>query len=291
MFDGFETRRVDTGAASIHLRIGGSGPAVLLLHGFPQTHVAWHRVAPRLAERFTVIAPDLRGYGDSRGPTRCDDDPLAYSKRSMAADMVAVLDSLGIDAAAVAGHDRGGRVGYRLALDHPGRVRRLALLDIATTLDTWDGFDRAAALASYHWPLLAQPKPLPERLIGADPHFYLHHLLDRWAGSPGVLAPDAVRAYEAAFERPPVIEAHCADYRAGATVDVAHDRADRAAGRRLPGPLLVLWAERYLADSPGPAWQRWCDDVRTVALDCGHFIAEEQPTACAAALGDFFAAA
>lgn len=290
MFKDFDTRTVETGAATIHLRIGGSGPAVMLLHGYPQTHVAWHRVAPTLAKRFTVVVPDLRGYGASRGPA-CDAAHACYSKRCMAEDIVAVMDEFGIETVGLAGHDRGGRVAYRLALDHPSRVNRLALLDIASTLDTWAAFDKEAALTSYHWPLLAQEAPLPERLIGADPLFFLHHLLDRWSGSPNVLAPEAIAAYEAAFERPPVIEATCEDYRAGATIDAELDRQDRAAGRKIGVPMLVLWGSRYLRGSPAASWRRWCDDVRERELDCGHFIAEEEPQACADALGAFFAEA
>lgn len=292
MFEGFETRRVRTDGAEISARTGGKGEPVLLLHGFPQTHVVWHRVAPALAERFFVVVPDLRGYGESRGPG-ADAGHVNHSKRAMAADMVALMTSLGHERFMVAGHDRGGRVGYRMALDSPAQVARFAAVDIIPTLDQWEHMDWRGALGSYHWAFLAQPAPMPERLIGGDPEFYLQHLLARWAGDREALDAAAVAEYARHFRKAEVIEACCEDYRAGAGVDVEHDRADREAGRRIGCPLLVLWGRRYLSakvDSPAEVWRRWADDVREVALDCGHFLAEEQPQATAAALGEFFAA-
>jgi haloacetate dehalogenase len=290
MFAGFEEYRISTRDAEIFVRTGGVGPPVLLLHGYPQNHVVWHAVAPRLRDRFTLVLPDLRGYGDSQGPPP-DAQHVHYSKRAMANDMVELMTALGHERFLLAGHDRGGRVAYRLALDHPERVSRFAAIDILPTLDVWEQMDKDAALHTYHWLFLAQPAPLPERLIGHDPEFYLRHLLDRWAGRREALEPAAVAEYIRHFRKPAVIEAGCEDYRAGATVDLAHDRADRDAGRRLRCPTLVLWGRRYLsgmAQSPLEVWRAWAEDVREVALDCGHFVAEEQPEACSVALQEFF---
>jgi haloacetate dehalogenase len=290
MFDAFEKRRVRTGDADIFALTGGQGPPLLLLHGYPQQHVMWHRVAPRLAAGFSLVIPDLRGYGDSAGPAP-DAQHLNYSKRAMAADMTGLMTALGHPRFSIAGHDRGGRVAYRLALDHPDRVVRLAVLDILPTFEVWQRMNNEAAMRSYHWLFLAQPAPLPERLIGLDPDFYLRHLLNRWAGSQEALDPAAVAEYARHFRKPSVIGATCEDYRAGASVDLEHDRADRAAGRRLSCRLLVLWGRRYLAGqaaSPLDVWRQWAGDVREVALECGHFLAEEQPEACAAAMQEFF---
>jgi len=290
VFDGFREHRIPTGDAEIFALTGGSGPPLLLLHGFPQNHVMWHLVAPRLVPGFSLVVPDLRGYGDSRGPAP-DPSHRHYSKRAMAADMIAVMAALGHDRFFVAGHDRGGRVGYRLALDHPDCVERLAVLDILPTFEVWARMEQRAALNGYHWLFLAQPAPLPERLIGHDPDFYLRHLLDRWAGRPGALDPSAVAEYARHFRMPSVIEAVCEDYRAGATVDLDDDRANRDEGRRLKCPTLVLWGRRYLAaraTTPLEVWRPWAEDVRDAALDCGHFLAEEEPAACADALRTFF---
>ncbi|MCP4328111.1 MAG: alpha/beta hydrolase [Alphaproteobacteria bacterium] len=291
MFEGFDERRIKTSDADLYVRLGGAGPPLLLLHGYPQTHVAWHLVAPRLMEDFTLVVPDLRGYGASRGPAP-DPDHINYSKRAMAQDMVAVMESLGHRRFRVAGHDRGGRVGYRLCLDHPDRAERFAAIDIIPTLDVWDEMDADKALATYHWQFLAVPPPVPERLIGNDPAFYITHLLDRWAGRPNALAADAVATYIQQFHDPAVVAATCADYRAGATVDRRHDLADREAGRRIACPVLVVWGRGYLGDkaaSPAGTWRRWADHVEEVVLDCGHFVAEEAPTQCAEALKKFFA--
>ncbi|HVQ14928.1 MAG TPA: alpha/beta hydrolase [Vicinamibacterales bacterium] len=290
MFEGFREHRIRTGDADIFALTGGSGPPLLLLHGFPQNHVMWHQVAPRLTAAFSLVLPDLRGYGVSTGPPP-DPDHRNYSKRAMAADMIGLMSAFGHERFFLAGHDRGGRVGYRLALDHPGHVVRLALLDILPTTDVWERMNAEAALRSYHWLLLAQPSPLPERLLGRDPDFYLRHLLDRWVGRPDALDAEAVGEYARHFRTPSVVEAMCEDYRAGATVDRDDDRADRLTGRRLVCPTLVLWAARYLAmkdTTPLDVWRPWAEDVRDVALDCGHFLAEEEPGACADALERFF---
>jgi haloacetate dehalogenase len=293
MLDGFSYHRiaVAAGSAEINVAVGGSGPPLLLLHSFPQTHLAWHAVASRLASRYSLVLADLRGYGDSRGP-RPDAAHHNYGKRAMAGDMVEVMGVLGHDRFHLAGHDRGARVAHRLALDYPASVRRLAVLDILPTLAVWEAMDWTSALSTYHWLFLAQPAPMPERLIGHDPDFYLHHLLDRWAGNKALLEQEAVEAYAAAFRRPSVIEAACEDYRAAATIDVEHDRADREAGRRIGCPTLLLWGRRYLHTGAGrmplDVWRDYAEDVRDEAFDCGHFLAEEEPERTAAALAAFF---
>lgn len=291
---GFQDARLP-GADGVEIAasVGGSGPPALLLHGFPQTRLAWRRVAPRLAERFTVVAADLRGYGDSGAP---DDDAghTVYAKRAMAADMVAAMAHLGFDRFAVAGHDRGGRVAYRMALDHPAVVTRLAALEMAPTALYWRGFDAKTALAVWHWPFLAQPAPLPERLIGAEPTFLLETLLRDWSRDKTLDAfADALPDYHAAFAAPRRIAAFCADYRAGATTDWAHDEADLAAGRGLAAPTLLIASAAGMVDAatggaPGEAWRAFAADFRAVTVDCGHFPAEEAPDATAAALAAFF---
>ena len=289
-FAGFAHRRIRTRNADLSVLTGGSGPPLLLLHGYPQNHVMWHAVAPRLIDRFSLVIPDLRGYGESRGPAP-DPRHVHYSKRAMAEDAVEIMQALGHDRFLLAGHDRGARVAYRLALDRPERIVRLAILDILPTLDVWAQMDDRAALLSYHWVFLAQPAPLPERMIGADPDYFLHHVLDRMAGRRGALDRSAVQEYERHFRKPSVIEATCEDYRAGASTDLEQDRADRHAGRRIRCPALLLWGRHYLTPkgaSPLEIWRQWADDIRDTSLPCGHLVAEEQPEACAAALADFF---
>lgn len=290
MFDGFGERRIATSEAEIHVLTGGEGPPVLLLHGYPQTHVVWHAVAPRLREHFSLVIPDLRGYGESKGPPP-DPRHINYSKRAMAQDMVELMSALGHERFMLAGHDRGGRVGYRLALDHPERVSHFVAIDIIPTLVAAEGMDKDKALNSYHWIFLAQPAPMPERLISHDPEFYLRHLLDRWAGNREALDAGAVAEYIRYFRKSSVIEATCEDYRAGMSVDLEHDRADRDAGRKIRCPTLILWGRRYLsakAQSPLEVWRNWATDVFEIALDCGHFVMEEQPEATADALYEFF---
>jgi len=289
MFDGFTSHSINTGASRIDLVMAGQGPPVLLLHGFPQTRAAWHLVAPQLAREFTVVVPDLPGYGRSTGPAPTPDG-ATHSKRAMAADMIAVMTHLGFDAFHLAGHDRGGRVAYRLALDHPDRVRGLALLDIMTTLDTWEAMDWQAAIAAYHWPFLAQQANFVEGVVGRDPIGYLDHLLDRWIGQGAQLADAALAEYRTAISRPEVIAAMAADYRAGAGIDRDLDAQDRAAGKTLSPPLLVLRGQQYEPRPLAPAWAGWGAQVAERAYDCGHFIAEEQPDACAADLKAHFLA-
>jgi haloacetate dehalogenase len=291
LFEGFAEQRVALAEAEIFCRTGGAGPPLLLLHGYPQTHVAWHRVAPRLMRQFSLVMPDLRGYGESRGP-RPDPEHRHYSKRAMARDMAELMTALGHERFLLAGHDRGARVGFRLALDCPARVQRFAAIDIIPTFDVWEQMDADKALSSYHWSFLAVPAPVPETLIAADPDFYIRHLLDRWIGRPDALHPQAVAAYLRQFHEPNVIAATCEDYRAGASIDRREDGEDRERGAKIACPVLVLWGRRYLTSktaSPLAAWRNWAPDVREVALDCGHFIAEEAPEECATALAEFFA--
>ena len=295
MFEGFTREWIETGEAEIHLVRGGEGPPLLLLHGYPQSHVCWHKVAPRLAETFSLVIPDLRGYGDSSGPAP-DDGPgeenEAYSKRAMAEDMVEVMRTLGHERFALAGHDRGGRVAYRLALDTPETVTRLATLDIVPTLEMAERVDLGLAVSTYHWFFLAQPAPLPERLILGDPDFYLEHTLQSWLGARGEIAPAALAEYRRCFGEESVVRATCADYRAGLTSDLENDRADRAAGRRIACPLLALWgaesSEQKAALDFEAIWRGWAEDVTGVAIDAGHFLMEEAPEETAEALLRFF---
>ena len=284
MFEGFETTTVDTGSARINVRHAGSGPPLLLLHGHPQTHAIWHAVAPALAETFTVVCADLRGYGDSSKPPSSDDH-AAYSKRAMAQDHIAVMGSLGFDRFAIAGHDRGGRCAYRLALDHPERVTRAAVLDIVPTGEVFARADTAFGLGYWHWYFLAQPAPLPERLLTADPDAYLERT--------GILgfAPEAAAEYRRCGHDPETIRGWCEDYRAAATLDRAHDDADRSAGRQIGSPLLVLWGGRWHLERWYDVlgiWRGWAADVRGRALDCGHYLPEELPEETTAELLAFF---
>jgi haloacetate dehalogenase len=288
MFDGFDVRDVATRESSIHVRIGGSGPPLLLLHGYPQTHVMWHRVAPALANRFTVVCADLRGYGDSGKPAS-DPEHAVYSKRASAEDMVEVMAALGFERFMLAGHDRGGRVAHRLALDHPERLERVAVLDIVPTRTVFGATNQAIATGYYHWFFLIQPYDLPERLIGADPVYYLRKKLGTWAALDN-FAPEALAEYERCFSDPAVIHASCEDYRAAASLDLAHDEADL--DHRIQCPLLVLWGGRGLMERHFDVLATWRDKaagpVTGRALDCGHFLAEERPEETASQLLAFF---
>ncbi|MFB6168743.1 MAG: alpha/beta fold hydrolase [Haloferacaceae archaeon] len=288
MFDGFDDRRVALDDATIHVRTAGDGPPLLLLHGYPQTGAAWARVAPDLADEFSVVVPDLRGYGASEGPA--DPSAVDYAKRTLAHDAVGLMAELGHDRFALAGHDRGARVGYRLALDYPDRVERLAVLDVTPTLSKAEAMDWQAAKSTFHWLFLAQPRPLPETLIRGDPDFFLEFLLDSWAGDRSALDPAAVTAYRDAFRRDRVIRATCEDYRAGLSHDVDHDRESRAAGERIDAPLLALWgaAGRTASADPLGVWERWATDVRGGPVDCGHFVMEEAPAETTDRLRGFF---
>lgn len=288
MFEGFESRRVVTSGAEIHLRIGGEGPPLLLLHGYPQTHVMWHRIAPALAERFTLVCPDLRGYGDSSKPPG-GGDHSAYSKRAMARDLVEVMDALQLPRFAAAGHDRGGRVLHRLALDHPQRLTRAAVLDIAPTRAMYAATDQAFATAYFHWFFLIQPYDLPERMIAADPDAWLESCLERWGRDPAAFEPAALAEYRRCFRAPAAIHATCEDYRAAAAIDLAHDAADES--RLVECPLLVLWgAEGFVGRSLDPLalWRRAAERVEGEALPGGHFLPEEAPAETLAAFRSFF---
>lgn len=289
MFEGFETRRIPTGDAEIHLREAGDGPAVVLLHGYPQSHVCWHKIAPALAERHRVIAMDLRGYGDSTGPAP-DAENQHYSKRAMANDVAGVLDALSIDRAAVVGHDRGGRVAYRFALDHPDRIARMAVLDMIPTAEQWERLDARGFIAGYHWPFLAQTGGLPERMIAHDPDDYLRHTLDSWTMVKEAFTEEAMAEYLRCFRKPEVIAGCCADYRAGATTDWENDRADRDAGHRIHCSTLALWGHRPGRDASDnlAIWRIWCAGALTGGpVTCGHFLAEENPADTLARLTEF----
>lgn len=294
MIPGFTPQRIVLDEADLFVETGGSGPPLLLLHGYPETHACWHRVAPRLAADFTVVCPDLRGYGASRFTGTETPDHAAFTKRAMARDQVATMAKLGFERFAVAGHDRGGRVAYRLALDHPGRVTRLATLDIVPTLEAFERMNAKSAMGAYHWLFLAQPFDMPERMIAANPDFYLDWTVRSWCGPVTGPAPEAMADYRRAFRDPAVIHAACEDYRAGASLDCDYDRADRDAGRRIACPMLALWGGRRSvggAQSDALAtWRRWADRVEGGPIDCGHFLPEEAPDATAAALKQFFAA-
>ncbi|MFN3955208.1 MAG: alpha/beta fold hydrolase [Pararhodobacter sp.] len=292
---GFQRSRIDTGDVALSVHRAGRGMPLVLLHGFPQNHRCWAPVAPTLAEHFHVIVPDLRGYGDSDAPPD-NATHTVYSKRRMAMDVIGLLDALGIGAAHVLGHDRGARVAYRLALDHPERLARLGIIEILPTLDYWEAFDAALGMAIYHWTFLAQPAPLPETLIGAAPRAFMDHTLAGWtrAKSLDVFAPEALESYRAQAADPARLHAMCADYRAGATTDRQHDAEDRAAGRKIAAPLHFLWAEGGFPARAGDAqsgWRRWAEQVTGNPCESGHFVMEENPEAVLKAFLPHFTAA
>ena len=290
MFHAFETRDFAVGEVSVHGRVGGAGRPLLLLHGHPQTHVMWHRVADELARRHTVVALDLRGYGDSARP-QSDSRHAPYSKRAMAQDVVAVMEQLGHRQFDVCAHDRGARVAHRLALDHGSRVRRLMLLDIAPTLAMYERTGEAFARAYWHWFFLIQPPPLPERLIDADPAGYVRAVM---GGRHAGLAPFDVQAlaeYERCISRPGSAHAVCEDYRAAATIDLEHDRADRDKGVRLALPLRVLWGAHGTVGRCFDVLALWREAAVQAdgrALDCGHYVAEEAPAELLDEMLEFF---
>ena len=280
LFPGFrsELLTVDDGI-DIHAVIGGNGPPLLLLHGHPQTHAIWHQVAPALAERYTVIACDLLGYGDSSKPAGTSNHGN-YAKRAMARDMLRVMGTLGFDRFNVLAHDRGARVAHRLAADYPDAVQRLVLLDIAPTLSMYEQTGEAFARAYWHWFFLIQPAPMPERLIEADPVAYLHEVMGRRSAGLAPFDPRALHEYARCLSLPGAAHGLCEDYRAAAGIDLEHDRADREAGRKLSMPLLVLWGEQGVVHrcfKPLEEWQRIAQHVEGKALPCGHYIPEEAP--------------
>jgi haloacetate dehalogenase len=289
-FHGFASRHIAVHGATIHARIGGEGPPLALLHGYPQSHLMWRKIAPELARSFTLVVPDLRGYGHSSAPESSGGE--AYSKRVMADDIVSLMRNLGFDKFSLAGHDRGGRVAYRLALDYANAVEKLAVLDIVPTGEMWRSMDAQRAMKVYHWMFLAQPAPLPEMLIAGAAQAYLDHTLASWTATNSLdCFKDALPAYRAAFADPQRVHAMCEDYRAGATLDSAADNADYATAKKIEAPLLALWGEAGIpAAGPSPLeiWKEWATDVRGHAIKGGHFLPEESPEPTLAALVEFF---
>jgi haloacetate dehalogenase len=290
LFPGFATRDLDTPGARVHARVGGAGPPVLLLHGYPQTHAIWHRMAAPLAARFTVVAADLRGYGDS-GKPETTPDHAPYAKRAMAQDLVDAMGALGFERFHLVGHDRGGRVGHRLAVDHAARVRSLTVLDIAPTLAMYEQTDLAFASAYYHWFFLIQPAPLPERLIGGDPELFLREKLRGSSQGRWIFDDAALAEYLRCWKDPRTIHGSCEDYRASASLDLVHDRADREAGRRVCAPILALWGERgtvHRCFRPLEEWRRVAAaEVAGGPLPAGHYLPEEVPDLVLAELVPF----
>jgi len=283
----FTVQKVQLSEVALHTRIGGSGPPLLLLHGYPQTHVMWHKVAPALAQHFTVICPDLRGYGDSSAPPS-DEQHLTYAKRTVANDLIELTEQLGFETFMAAGHDRGGRVLHRLLLDHPKRVSRAAVLDIVPTRHIFKTIDQQMATIYEHWFFLIQPDGFPERLIGQDPDYYLTTKLNRWRANPNAFAPEAMAEYLRCFRRPEVIHGSCEDYRAAASIDLEHDEAD--INQKIQCPLLVLWGQKGAMDKNYDVLKVWREhgkDVQGEALACGHFVPEEAPEGVVRSLTKF----
>ncbi|HUX23070.1 MAG TPA: alpha/beta hydrolase [Burkholderiales bacterium] len=289
LFPGFERRQIAVSGATINLVHGGQGPALLLLHGYPQTHCIWHKIAPRLAQNYTVVAPDLRGYGDSSKPAGLPDHSN-YSKRALALDQVEVMQALGYPEFHLVGHDRGARVAHRLALDHPERVKKLVVLDICPTRSMYARTDRAFAKAYFHWFLLIQPAPFPETLIGADPEFFIKYQMGRRYGGLKAFAPEAMAEYLRCFSDPAAIHASCEDYRAAESIDLEHDSADEAS--RLSCPVLALWGRHGVIEQQFDClaeWRALAREVHGEALDCGHYLPEERPEEVARQLESFLA--
>jgi haloacetate dehalogenase len=294
LFPGFSSEWINTRSGRIFARVGGKGPPLLLLHGFSETHVMWHLVAPQLADTFTLIIADLPGYGWSDMPDS-DRDHTPYTKRAMAQTMIEAMEQLGHVHFALAGHDRGGRVSYRLALDHPGRLSRLAVLDILPTYEYWERINRLYALKIYHWTFLAQPHPLPETLIGGNPDFFLRYKMASQTKSKNLDAidPRALEYYLAAFRDPSRVHAMCEDYRAGAYADFEIDKADRKQDKKITIPMLALWGDAGIASAaatPLDTWKSWATNVSGAPVDSGHFLTEENPAATTKVLREFFAA-
>ena len=287
MFANFEQKFIDTSGARINVLVGGQGFPVLLLHGYPQTYYMWHKVAPLLAEDFTVIATDLRGYGDSSKPPG-EPDHSNYSKRVLALDQVEVMAQLGYEEFYLVGHDRGARVAQRLASDHPEKVRKLAVLDIIPTYTMYGTTDKEFATAYYHWFFLIQPPPFPETLIGKNPEFFLRNCIERWSHDISAFTPEALAEYLRCFCDPATIHSTCEDYRASATIDLQHDRTDIT--QKIHCPLLVLWGKEGFVGHKYQILATWWSkgsNVRGAALECGHFLPEEAPDETYQALRDF----
>jgi haloacetate dehalogenase len=290
LFPEFSSGAAAVNGVEIPYVIAGSGPPLLLLHGHPQTRVIWHKVAHALARRFTVVASDLRGYGDAGKPAGLPDHSN-YSKREMAWDQVELMKSLGFSAFSLVGHDRGGRVGYRMAMDHPDAVTKMMLLDISPTLAMYEQTDMAFATAYWHWFFLIQPTPLPEKLIGADPEFYLREYMGKRSAGMRPFTAEAWSEYVRAMSDPACVHAMCEDYRAAATIDLEHDRADRSAGRKVQCPVRVLWGKQGVIErcfNPLADWGKVAVNVSGRTLDCGHYIPEEAPETLVQEIEDFF---
>jgi len=295
-FDQFDTFEIETKETRIFARRGGAGPGLLLLHGFPQTHLMWRHIAPALAQSFTVVCADLRGCGRSGCPPSRPDH-AAYAKCAMARDLVAMMSQLGFERFSIAGHDRGGRVTYRLAPDHPDRMQRLAVLDVVTTADSWERADARFAQSFWPWSLLAQPEPMPEQLIAAAPDAVVDAALSGWGTPAETFNAETRTAYVNALRNPAHIHAICEEYRAATTADVDHDCADRDAGRRITCPMLILWSGRgplnswYEAEGgPLALWRDWAHDIQGHPVDGGHFFPEEVPGLTIHLLSGFFGA-
>jgi haloacetate dehalogenase len=288
MFEGFTLTTMDANGVAIRVRHGGRGPGLLLLHGNPQTHVMWHKIAPRLAQDFTVVCADLRGYGDSgKPPTTPDHAP--YSKRAMALDQIEVMRQLGFERFSVAGHDRGGRCAYRMALDHPDKVEKLAVLDIIPTGEAFRRANKAFGLGYWHWFFLAQPTPVPENLIAVRRDYFLLRRSQPGGGLPAYFTPEAYADYKRCFHEA-TIHAICEDYRAAAGIDCEHDEAERGR-RKIACPVLALWGKRAQLEAWYDVlaiWREWADDVSGHPIDCGHYLAEEAPDETYQAMWEFF---
>jgi len=293
MFEGFSRTQITVNGVSINVVHGGSGPPLLLLHGYPQTLVEWHKMAPKLAKRYTVVATDLRGYGDSGKPPAAIGDLSVFCKRTMAQDQVEVMIHLGLDRFHVVGHDRGVRVGHRMALDHPEQVITLTSLDVVPSQAAFDHMDSLLAFSWFHWHLMRQPSPFPETMISNSAKTYLDFLLEQWCATDGAITEEAYGEYLRCFSNPETIRATCADYRA-IELDLKHDEEDR--GRKLTCPVLVLWG-RNMSKRPGwqtgaildmlTVWRERAFDVRGKAIECGHFLPEERPEETTAELLGF----
>ena len=289
MFSNYKSSALVINNVSIHFVVGGSGPPLLLLHGYPQSHYMWHKIFPLLAKKYTVVASDLRGYGDSSKPPSSENHE-PYSKREMAKDQVLLMEQLEFRNFFVAGHDRGGRVAHRMALDHPHKVRKLAVMDIAPTYTMYTTTDLEFAKAYYHWFFLIQPYDFPERMISADPEYYLTKKLGQWGKDKNAFAPEALSEYRRCFT-PETIHASCEDYRASASIDLEHDKIDMAQGNKISCPILVLWGKDGFVGNKYhmvSEWSKWAEEVVGYELSCGHYLPEEAPEQTLLYLQEFF---
>ena len=292
MFEGFTRNKLRANGVEINTLVKGDGPPLLLLHGYPQSHLIWHRVAPELARHYTVVAPDLRGYGDSEKPKGLSDHSN-YSKREMARDQVEVMHLLGFESFYLCGHDRGGRVSHRLAVDHPNAVKRMMLLDISPTLTMYEQTSMEFASAYWWWFFLIQPTPFPEAMVAAAPETFLRKKIGWGYGGLSAFTPETYAAYLGHMSDPATMHAMCEDYRAAASIDLEHDRADRVAGKKLTCPLHVIWGEHGVVNrcfKPVEDWRQVASDVRGGTLPCGHYIPEEVPAALLQEMRAFFRA-